>query len=307
MSQHLISLKSKKDIDILANKVLRGLGNPEPPLRLEHVRELLRLDIQHYSSSDPSIFREFVSKFTIAGKQIARRPMLLFEAIKELNIKALFILDGKRILIDETQPTLKHRWNEIHEVSHTIIPWHQDVMYGDTEQSLSPVYREELEAEANYGAGRLLFLGDRFTSESRDTKTTFGEIKELASKYGNTITSTIWRYVESAVTPIVAIVSGHPIYEFNPLAPAEICKHAIYSPAFINQFGSCDGSLLIPSIAQYCSRKKRGPLGSGEIIVSDLNGGMHVFAFETFHNSHQAISLGVYKNTKIKLFATASS
>jgi hypothetical protein len=107
-------------------------------LKLEDVSALLQLHKEYYSSTDPSIFKEFVSKMTIAGRQIRTRPQLLFEAIRNLNLKALFILDGKRILLDETQPQLKHRWNEVHEIGHTIIPWHADLMYGDTEQSLSP-------------------------------------------------------------------------------------------------------------------------------------------------------------------------
>jgi hypothetical protein len=34
------------DIDQQVAKVLRGLDNPEPPLRLEDVRELLELDLR---------------------------------------------------------------------------------------------------------------------------------------------------------------------------------------------------------------------------------------------------------------------
>lgn len=283
--------------------MLQGLDYPEPPLKLEHVRDLLKLDLKYYSSTNPSIIGEFVSKLTVAGKQIRMRPQLLFEAVMQLNIKALFVLDGKRILIDESQPVLKHRWNETHEISHTIIPWHQDVMYGDTEQSLSPAYREELEAEANYGGGQLLFLGERFIAESRDSQTTISQVQQLAKRYGNTITSTLWRHVEASVTPTIALVSGHPVYEFNPIAPAEVCKHTIYSPAFIEQFGPYEGALLMAAIRQYCrSGKKRGPLGSGELIIPDKNSGRHVFEFETFHNSHQAISLGSYVKKSSKVF-----
>ena len=33
------------DIDERVDRVLRGLGNPEPPLRLDDVRELLKFDL----------------------------------------------------------------------------------------------------------------------------------------------------------------------------------------------------------------------------------------------------------------------
>ncbi len=303
MSQHIVSTKSKKDIDSIIDRVLRDLGTPEPPLELAHVRELLRLDRQYYSSTDPSIVKAFVSKVYIAGQQLRLRPMLLLDAIKHLDIKALYIPDGKRILIDDTQPKLKHRWNESHEISHTLIPWHDDTMFGDTEQSLSPAYHAEIEAEANYSSGRLLFLGDRFIEESRSVPSSISNIKNLALRYRNTITSTLWRHVESTIVPAIAIISGHPVHDLTPFSPTESCKHTIYSPAFVRQFGLTDGGLLLPQIASYCSAKKGGPLGSGEIIIPDLNRDAHLFAFETFFNRYQAISLGIYIGKHGKIFA----
>ena len=38
------------DIQDQIDKILRGLGNPEPPLDLLDVRELLKLDRQFYST-----------------------------------------------------------------------------------------------------------------------------------------------------------------------------------------------------------------------------------------------------------------
>lgn len=58
-------------------KVIRGLGNPEPPFNLNDARELLRLDKHFYSSSDTGAVKEFVSRLRIAGKQIVNRPTLL--------------------------------------------------------------------------------------------------------------------------------------------------------------------------------------------------------------------------------------
>jgi hypothetical protein len=43
------------DIDGQVTKVLRGLGNPEPPVDLRLVRELLKLDRGYYSTTDDSL------------------------------------------------------------------------------------------------------------------------------------------------------------------------------------------------------------------------------------------------------------
>ena len=50
------------------------------------------------------------------------------------------------------------------EIGHDIIPWHADMMLGDTEQTLTPSCHEIIEAEANYAAGQLLFMASRFLS-----------------------------------------------------------------------------------------------------------------------------------------------
>jgi hypothetical protein len=46
----LIKEKTAQDIDGRIERVLGGLGNPEPPLRLEEVRELLKLDRVFYTA-----------------------------------------------------------------------------------------------------------------------------------------------------------------------------------------------------------------------------------------------------------------
>src|SRR4051794_36690996 len=106
------------DLRKQVDKVLRGLGNPEPPLELGDVRELLRLDRQFFSSSDDSAIREVASKLFIAGKQIIARPTLLVDVIRKAQLSALWLPDRKRILIDSETPLLKHRWYETHEIGH---------------------------------------------------------------------------------------------------------------------------------------------------------------------------------------------
>ena len=58
----VIPPKAAADIEERVDRVIRGLGNPEPPLRLEDVRELLRLDRRFYTAADTSAADEVVSK-----------------------------------------------------------------------------------------------------------------------------------------------------------------------------------------------------------------------------------------------------
>ena len=79
----ILSAKTVGDIDARVERVLRGLGHPEPPLRLEDVRELLKLDRMFYTVDDPTMIREMTSRIRIAGIQVFERPMLIIDAIRK--------------------------------------------------------------------------------------------------------------------------------------------------------------------------------------------------------------------------------
>ena len=96
----VLSEKTARDIDQRVARVLRGLGNPEPPLRLEDVRELLDLDREFYTADDPGVIREAINRIRVAGTQVSKRPTLLYDAIKKFSLRALYLPDRKRILLD---------------------------------------------------------------------------------------------------------------------------------------------------------------------------------------------------------------
>lgn len=291
-----IGNRERIDIDAQVEKVLRGLGNPDPPIRLDDIRELLRLDRQYYSSSDDSALREFVSRVKIGAKQLFLRPTLILDVVKKANVSAFWIPDGKRILIDKDLPQLKHRWAETHEVIHSITEWHQLFLFGDSTRELNPACHEQLEAEANYGAGQLLFLRQRFLEEARNMPMSMNTVKALKDRFGNTMTSTLWRYVEQLgdQLPIVGLVSVHPHRlpaDHNPAAP---CKYFIESPAFRIQFGCVAEIEVFDVLKSYCSRAGGGTLGTAEVILTDVNGDRHVFWFETFFNRYEALTLAYH-------------
>ena len=237
---HVLSEKTAKDIDERVERILRGLGHPEPPLRLEDVRELLKLDLDYYRANDPGILQETISRIRIAGIQVYKRPTLLIDAIRKASLQALYIPDRRRILLDASLPKLKHRWSEGHEIGHSLLPWHEAIMLGDNSLTLTPACQEEVEAQANFAAGRLLFLRDRFTEEARSLEPSIEAVRALKEIFGNTLSTTLYRVVESlgADRPLVGMISGHPHptkrgKDFDPSNP---CRHFIQSPAFRETF-----------------------------------------------------------------------
>jgi hypothetical protein len=306
---YLLSPKTAQDIDQRVERVLRGLGNPEPPLRLDDVRELLKLDRAFYTADDPGIAREAISRIRVATIQVYHRPTLIIDAIRKLSLKALYLPDRKRILLDGSLPIKKHRWNEAHEIGHSLIPWHEDMMLGDNAHTLSPDCHEQVEAEANFAGGRLLFLRERFVAEARSLDPSIGSVQRLHGAFGNTLSTTLYRFIESAgiERPIVGLITGHPHVTRRGADhdPAKPCRHFIQSPAFAARFGRMPEIDLFEAVAGYCGSQSGGPLGTAELILTDDNGDQHRFAFETFFNRYDALTLGVYLRPEMRVLAVS--
>lgn len=278
-------------IDKQVEKVLRGLDYPEPPLRLEDVRELLELDRKFYSSDDTGYLREAYSCLIVAGKQIRMRPSILLDVVRKRSLKALLVPDRKRILIDRTVPELKWRWSEGHEIGHSIIPWHEYMLHGDDKHSLTPSAEEELEAEANYAAGRLLFLRDEFEERLLSGPIDFEAIHRLAKEFDNTKTTTLWRTVEALEEPAFGMVTQHPAEQPNP--EKELFRYFVRSRSFAKQFPAVTQSFLFAQLRASC-RRGRGPIGQTDIVLTDANGDRHVFQMEAFYNGYESLTFGTY-------------
>lgn len=158
---------------------------------------------------------------------------------------------------------MKHRWNEAHEVGHDIIPWHEGMMLGDTEQTLTPTCHAIMEAEANYAAGQLLFLADQFRTDACDSAPSLQHVRQLSERFGNTMTSTLWRFIEQGHSgrPMVALVSGHPHPakrkpDFDPNNP---CRYCVQSPAFALRFGGLGEVDLFRVVTGYAGAARRKP------------------------------------------------
>ena len=302
--------KTAADIDRHIERLLKDIGDPEPPLQLHVVRDFLELDRGYYSAQDPGLLQETVHKLRIGAKQVLLRPSLLVEAVRKFNLRALYVPDQKRILLDKSQPKLKHRWNEAHEIGHSILPWHAGAMLGDDDTTLIPSCHAKLENEANFAAAKLLFLRERFVEEAKAMPPTLDSLKTLAAKFGNTNTSTLWRCVEAwgDETPILGLVTAHPIERHRKpdFDPAEPCRHFIQSPLFAEQFSTLKETTVFDEIVAYSQGGKGGPLGSADVILTDDNGDDHIFEFESFSFHHYTLTICVYKSPRPSIVAVSA-
>lgn len=286
----LLSDGTTKAIDARVEKILKDLGNPRPPLDLGDVRQLLRLDLGWYSTEDQRWLTDKIHQLKVAGKQVLSHPSTILSVVKQLGLKGVLLVERRRILLDQDVPKAKHRWNEAHEITHDILPWHDGIAHGDPETTLSPACHELVEAEANYGAGRLLFLGRTLSEVVRSSSVEFSLVKTLHKDYGNTLTTTLWRVVEASPEPAFGIVGTHP-RELTGSAPDDV-KYFVRSRAFAEQFSDVAPDTLFYEICRHC-RGSRGPLGDGDLAISNDRHEPRPFRFEVFHNGYDALTLGV--------------
>lgn len=293
--RELVGQPEQHEIDLLIDKILRDLGRPEPPLDLRMVRELLRLDRKYYSSTDVGPLAEFAHRIKVAGKRISEDPKLILEVVKKARLSGLWLPDDRKIFIDQEVPELKHRWIEAHEISHSFIPWHSEFLLGDTEVTLAPDCHEMIEAEANFGAGRILFLGDKFSMEAKDYQPAFKSIQALKGRFGNTLTSTFWRFVEdrNPLEPTFGLISAHPHYaDIGPTKDGSGVHYFIKSAAFRQMFPSVTAVHLFELIRLNTNRMRRGPVVEGTATLIDGGGSARSIILDGFCNTHQVLTLG---------------
>lgn len=303
MRNQYLSPGTEAAIDKQVVKLLKGLGNPEPPLRLELVLELLKLDAQFYTTTEDGVFRETISRIRVGAIQVFKRPKLLLEAVTNSDLKALYIPDKKRILVDSNLPDLKVRWHTAHEVTHSICDWHGDVMFGDNLSTLSQGCHEQVEAEANFGTGRLLTLQDRFTEQVAGSTLTLKDIANLAKQFGNTWTSTLWRVVETMDIPAFAVVGSHP----KRRGSTEPCRYFIRSRRFESEYGDFTEADALTAIRSYCDFKTKGPLGVGEVIISNGRGEETTFLIESFATQYDVLTYAYLTRKTSPLISVSTS
>jgi hypothetical protein len=284
-----LDARTVRDIDQRIDRVHRDLGYTTGKMLLPEILDLLRLDLQYYRLDDPRLLSDVVHKLKVGAQQVIARPGLLIDAVRKFDLSALFVPDRKRILVDESVPDLKKRWYETHEISHSLIPWHADYMLGDNRMTLSQDCHHRIEAEANYGAGRLLFPDEAFRQYRRASTMTLEHVRAIAKHFGNTITSTLWRCVEQSDEVTFATIGEHPRH---PRADKPQIEYFVRSKTFEEQFPNVTDADVWTWKQTYCRYNLTGPLGATELLVRDANQLPHTFFAETFSIKHHALTMG---------------
>jgi hypothetical protein len=137
--------------------------------------------------------------------ELARIPAR--PAIAERLLGAVWF-EERALFVDRRQSEPRRRFTEAHEAVHLLCPWHAATLRLDTAAELFGPLVEGIEAEANFGAGQLIFQGDAFHAEAlaceRSLRTPFA----LAQRFGASRHAAAHHYVEAHPEPVALIVAS---------------------------------------------------------------------------------------------------
>lgn len=307
MEEPRIGSFEASDINDHVHRLLRDLGYPEPPLKLEEVRALQKLDLTYYSKSDLNMLDEIAHRTKMAGSTMMTSAKRMVEIVDKFALRGLLMLkeDEKKIFIDNQVYELKRRFVIAHEITHDLLPWHRSLLLGDNDASLSLNCHQTMEAEANFGARQLIFMGEQFRKEALDCTFDWKTVEAMKKRYGNTLTTTLWQMVceRDPAQPVFGMISRHPYHAtIGKRANGEDVAYFIRSDAFRERFANVTDVDGFSALRRYASRtRRRGPIGEDVETFTDVNGELHDFDMFTFSNGYDLLTYGVYKGPHRKL------
>jgi hypothetical protein len=151
--------------------------------------------------------------------------------------------EERTLFLERRQSAVRRRFTHAHELMHALCPWHRAVLRTDTEVELFGLSREAIEAEANAGAGLLVFGGSAFAPPP--VPPSIGGALELAARHGASAHATLHHCVERDRGASALLVAGR----FPQRDGSLPVWRSVESRTFARRLGSAAllaGSALVP-------------------------------------------------------------
>jgi Zn-dependent peptidase ImmA (M78 family) len=179
--------KSEVEIARKANSLLiRGHCVGILPTPVEQLYEIAKVkEVELDRSEAASIWNRFSER----ARQLVMGVINQVRGAADLKKRVVFVPQ------DDTKPRLL--FARAHELGHQVLDWHYvNPDYLDSDQTLSPYWKDQFEVEANLFAAETIFQGQRFQDMARQYRAEFASIFELANRHGTSRLATFWRFVE---------------------------------------------------------------------------------------------------------------
>jgi len=275
---------ARRVIETEASKVLKEAGINRPPVKAEAVLDHLNLHYDYYDLDDPTLWDNWMHWAAIKVTQAKK-------AFASLGLKGALFQRERQVLIDKNLGDKQKNWVSLHEGAHAFIPWHKSFFIGDTAQTLSPWFQEELELEANYGAAQLLFMGKRFQNETILCKPSWTMIEHLSETFEASYESTLLKFVEnSGECPMMMVASKSGALMNTPQGRRK-WQYYKKSAAFNVRFPNTLPGHVLNQINPKELRDGTGLIGEFEVMLRDSNQDRFVFEASVFSNTYKLLTL----------------
>lgn len=193
--------------------------------------------------------------------------------------------------IDRSEQLSRVNFTDAHETIHAACPWHEPILRLDNEDTLEGRVKETLELEANFGAARVIFQGNRFYRRTLEHQVSIATPLAVADEYGASSHATLHYYAEGHPDAVALIVAGRYPYADGSVPIWRIVKSESFDLRFGNALRQLvpEGRMQLrdsdSAFGDICLRS-RSCLAppSKKITFSDHDGREHTFLAEAFFN-----------------------
>lgn len=228
-----------------------------------------------------------------------RRPAALSRVLGALWFRE------RVILVDQSQRAPRVLFTDSHETIHALCAWHEKALFLDTTETLFRNALAQIEREANYGAGHLIFQGARFHRRALREQVSLRTPLALAGEYGASGHATAHFYVEEHPDALALLFTG-----LRPKRDGSLpIWQSVESAEFRRRFGSLRG--LLPPGQLAVEADEPGPLveivrrsrletdpPSTAIRLPDRGGSEHRFVAEAYCNQHVHMILVIERSAR---------
>jgi uncharacterized protein DUF955 len=196
-------------------------------------------------------------------------------------------LEERAVFVDRRQSAPRRRFTEAHEAVHLLCPWHAAALRLDTAAELFGPLARGVEAEANFGAGYLIFQGDALLAEALGEPVSLRTPFALAARFGASQHAAAHHYVQCHAQPVALVVAGRwP----GPDGALPIWR-SIESTTFHRRFGRLAGRLRLhtrdgPLAAAIEEARRSSDPAEATLWLTDRHGSPQHLRAEVFNNRH---------------------
>ncbi len=257
------------------------MAEPDPFTcrRLERIAQQA-LEAAGVAGQLPTPLEEVQRAAGIAARHdISRLPRALATPGRRL-LGALWF-ERREVYVDLSQPEPRRRFTDAHESIHALCPWHEAVLREDTEAELFRDARLAIEAEANYGAGLLIFQGRRFAERVAEAPCDMASVLALAAEHGASRQATLHHFAQHHPAPVALLVVGR----FPQRDGSLPVWRTVASPGFRRRFGRI-GADLAPGrpLRELVEAARRFDAPAADLRLADGSGTPRRWTVEAHYN-----------------------